>query len=95
MVVPGISFPAASAAARRGRDLRPLQPDRAPLALLLSLPAPDRHPGPLLLRLNGILLWVASFFLPGYNVAGVSGHRGEPGLRDRELGAARAVRAED
>ena len=42
-----------------------------PLALLLSLPLLIVTLGLFYFVLNGILLWVASFFLPGYNVAGI------------------------
>ena len=42
-----------------------------PVALLLSIPLLIVTLGLFYFVLNGILLWVASFFLPGYNVAGV------------------------
>ena len=42
-----------------------------PIALLLSLPLLIVTLGLFYFVLNGILLWVASFFLPGYNVAGI------------------------
>ncbi len=42
-----------------------------PLALLLSLPLLIVTLGLFYFVLNGILLWVASFFLPGYHVSGV------------------------
>jgi putative membrane protein len=42
-----------------------------PLALLLSLPLLVVTLGLFYFVLNGILLWVASFFLPGYQVSGV------------------------
>jgi len=42
-----------------------------PVAMLLSLPLLIVTLGLFYFVLNGILLWVASFFLPGYNVAGV------------------------
>jgi len=42
-----------------------------PLALLLSLPLLILTLGLFYFVLNGILLWVASFFLPGYVVTGV------------------------
>jgi putative membrane protein len=42
-----------------------------PVALLLSLPLLIVTLGLFYFVLNGILLWVASFFLPGYDVAGV------------------------
>jgi len=42
-----------------------------PLALLLSLPLLVVTLGLFYFVLNGILLWVASFFLPGYQVGGV------------------------
>jgi putative membrane protein len=42
-----------------------------PVAMLLSLPLLIVTLGLFYFVLNGILLWVASFFLPGYNVAGL------------------------
>src|SRR5712692_8447293 len=42
-----------------------------PIAMLLSLPLLIVTMGLFYFVLNGILLWVASFFLPGYNVAGI------------------------
>ncbi len=42
-----------------------------PVALLLSLPLLIVTLGLFYFVLNGILLWVASFILPGYNVAGI------------------------
>ena len=42
-----------------------------PIATILSLPFLVLTLGLFYFVLNGILLWVASFFLPGYNVAGV------------------------
>ena len=42
-----------------------------PVALLLSLPLLIVTLGLFYFVLNGILLWVASFILPGYNVAGL------------------------
>ena len=42
-----------------------------PIATLLSLPFLILTLGLFYFVLNGILLWVASFFLPGYDVAGV------------------------
>ena len=42
-----------------------------PLAMLLSLPLLILTLGLFYFVLNGILLWVASFFLPGYAVAGL------------------------
>jgi putative membrane protein len=42
-----------------------------PIAMLLSLPLLIVTLGLFYFVLNGILLWVASFFLPGYNVAGL------------------------
>jgi len=41
-----------------------------PIALLLSLPLLIVTLGLFYFVLNGILLWVASFFLPGYNGPG-------------------------
>ena len=72
MVVPGISF--------RGNVVSLLVAGAIfglfnlivrPVALLLSLPLLVVTLGLFYFVLNGILLWVASFFLPGYNVAGV------------------------
>jgi putative membrane protein len=42
-----------------------------PIAMLLSLPLLIVTLGLFYFILNGILLWVASFFLPGYSVAGL------------------------
>ena len=42
-----------------------------PVAMLLSLPLLIVTLGLFYFVLNGILLWVASFFLPGYHVAGL------------------------
>jgi putative membrane protein len=42
-----------------------------PVAILLSLPLLIVTLGLFYFVLNGILLWVASFILPGYNVAGI------------------------
>src|SRR6202158_2659976 len=42
-----------------------------PVSILLSLPLLILTLGLFYFVLNGILLWVASFFLPGYQVAGV------------------------
>ena len=42
-----------------------------PVAMLLSLPLLILTLGLFYFVLNGILLWVASFILPGYDVAGV------------------------
>jgi putative membrane protein len=42
-----------------------------PVAMLLSLPLLILTLGLFYFVLNGILLWIASFFLPGYEVAGV------------------------
>src|SRR5688572_3351711 len=42
-----------------------------PIAMLLSLPLLIVTLGLFYFVLNGILLWVASFILPGYNVAGL------------------------
>jgi putative membrane protein len=42
-----------------------------PIAMLLSLPLLIVTLGLFYFVVNGILLWVASFFLPGYNVAGL------------------------
>ena len=42
-----------------------------PLAVLLSLPLLIVSLGLFYFVLKGILLWVASFFLPGYSVAGI------------------------
>lgn len=42
-----------------------------PIALFLSLPALILTLGLFYFILNGLLLWGASFFLPGYHVAGL------------------------
>ncbi len=42
-----------------------------PVAILLSLPALILTLGLFYFVLNGILLWVAGFFLPGYHVSGI------------------------
>jgi len=42
-----------------------------PVALVLSIPLLIVTLGLFYFVLNGILLWLASFFLPGYNVAGL------------------------
>ena len=42
-----------------------------PLALLLSLPALILTLGLFYFVLNGILLWLAQFVLPGYHVSGI------------------------
>lgn len=42
-----------------------------PIALLLSLPLLILSLGLFYFVLNGILLWIASGFLPGYHVAGI------------------------
>lgn len=42
-----------------------------PLAILLSLPALVLTLGLFYFVLNGILLWLAQFVLPGYRVAGI------------------------
>lgn len=42
-----------------------------PVAMLLSLPLLIVTLGLFYFVLNGILLWVASFFLPGYHVGGI------------------------
>jgi putative membrane protein len=42
-----------------------------PVAMLLSLPLLIVTLGLFYFVLNGILLWVASFILPGYQVAGI------------------------
>jgi putative membrane protein len=42
-----------------------------PLAMLLSLPLLILTLGIFYFILNGILLWAASFFLPGYRVDGI------------------------
>jgi putative membrane protein len=42
-----------------------------PIALLLSLPFLILTLGLFYFILNGILLWVASYFIPGYHVAGI------------------------
>ena len=42
-----------------------------PLAMILSIPLLIVTLGLFYVVLNGILLWLASFFLPGYNVGGL------------------------
>ena len=42
-----------------------------PIAMILSIPLLIVTLGLFYFVLNGILLWVASFFLPGYQVAGL------------------------
>src|SRR3954469_18386275 len=42
-----------------------------PVAVILSIPLLIVTLGLFYFVLSGILLWLASFFLPGYNVAGV------------------------
>lgn len=42
-----------------------------PIALFLSIPALILTLGLFYFVLNGILLWVASWFLPGYHVSGI------------------------
>ncbi len=42
-----------------------------PIAILLSLPALILTLGLFYFILNGVLLWVASWFIPGYHVAGL------------------------
>ena len=42
-----------------------------PIALVLSIPALVITLGLFYFVLNGILLWVASWFLPGYHVSGI------------------------
>jgi putative membrane protein len=42
-----------------------------PVAMLLSIPLLILSLGLFYFVLNGILLWVASFFLPGYHVGGI------------------------
>ena len=42
-----------------------------PVAMILSIPLLIVTLGLFYFVLNGILLWLASFFLPGYNVAGL------------------------
>jgi putative membrane protein len=71
-VVPGISF--------QGSVLRLLLAGALfglfnavvrPLAVFLSIPALILTLGLFYFVLNGILLWVASWFLPGYRVSGI------------------------
>ena len=42
-----------------------------PIVVFLSIPALILTLGLFYFVMNGLLLWVASFFLPGYNVAGL------------------------
>jgi putative membrane protein len=72
MVVPGISFHGSIASLLvAGAIFGLFNLIVRPVALLLSLPLLIVTLGLFYFVLNGILLWVASFFLPGYNVAGV------------------------
>ena len=72
MVVPGISFSGSIASLLvAGAIFGVFNLIVRPVALLLSLPLLIVTLGLFYFVLNGILLWVASFFLPGYNVAGV------------------------
>ena len=72
MVVPGISFHGSIASLLvAGAVFGLFNLIVRPVALLLSLPLLIVTLGLFYFVLNGILLWVASFFLPGYNVAGV------------------------
>ena len=72
MVVPGISFHGSIVSLLvAGAIFGLFNLIVRPLALLLSLPLLIVTLGLFYFVLNGILLWVASFFLPGYNVAGV------------------------
>ena len=72
MVVPGITFHGSVVSLLvAGAIFGLFNLTVRPLALLLSLPLLIVTLGLFYFVLNGILLWVASFFLPGYNVAGV------------------------
>ena len=72
MVVPGISFHGSMVSLLvAGAIFGIFNLIVRPVALLLSLPLLIVTLGLFYFVLNGILLWVASFFLPGYNVAGV------------------------
>ena len=72
MVVPGISFRGNVATLLvAGAIFGLFNLIVRPVALLLSIPLLIVTLGLFYFVLNGILLWVASFFLPGYNVAGV------------------------
>ena len=72
MVVPGISFHGSIGSLLvAGAIFGLFNLIVRPVALLLSLPLLIVTLGLFYFVLNGILLWVASFFLPGYNVAGV------------------------
>jgi putative membrane protein len=72
MVVPGISFHGSIASLLvAGAIFGLFNLIVRPVALLLSLPLLIVTLGLFYFVLNGILLWVASFFLPGYDVAGV------------------------
>ncbi|HEV7503085.1 MAG TPA: phage holin family protein, partial [Vicinamibacteria bacterium] len=69
MVVPGISFHGSIASLLvAGAIFGLFNLIVRPVALLLSLPLLIVTLGLFYFVLNGILLWVASFFLPGYNV---------------------------
>jgi len=72
MVVPGISFHGSIASLLvAGAIFGLFNLIVRPVALLLSLPLLIVTLGLFYFVLNGILLWVASFFLPGYDVEGV------------------------
>ena len=72
MVVPGISFHGSIASLLvAGAIFGLFNLIVRPVALLLSIPLLIVTLGLFYFVLNGILLWVASFFLPGYDVAGV------------------------
>ena len=72
MVVPGISFRGNVATLLvAGAIFGLFNLIVRPVALLLSIPFLIVTLGLFYFVLNGILLWVASFILPGYNVAGV------------------------
>ena len=72
MVVPGISFHGSIVSLLvAGAIFGLFNLIVRPVALLLSLPLLIVTLGLFYFVLNGILLWVASFFLPGYNVAGI------------------------
>jgi putative membrane protein len=72
MVVPGISFSGSiGVLLLAGAIFGLFNLIVRPIAILLSLPLLIVTLGLFYFVLNGILLWVASFILPGYNVAGI------------------------
>jgi putative membrane protein len=72
MVVPGITFRGSlGVLLLAGAIMGLFNLIVRPVALLLSIPLLIVTLGLFYFVLNGILLWVASFILPGYDVAGL------------------------